>query len=61
VFDGGPPPLTLRWDFGDGEVSNSEAPRHIFQTPGAYIVTLHVTFKNDIFRESMKQIVVQEP
>lgn len=31
------------WDFGDGEVSDAEAPEHVFQTPGTYTVRLTMT------------------
>jgi len=56
--DGAPPPVALHWDFGDGEVANSPAPQHIYVSPGNYIVTLTVNYRQEIFRESMKQIVV---
>jgi hypothetical protein len=56
---GGPPPVSLRWDFGDGEGANSKAPRHTYKKPGSYIVTMSVTFRQGVVRESMKQIVVQ--
>ncbi len=32
-----------RWDFGDGNSSNSKSPRHTFDKPGMYTVTLTVT------------------
>lgn len=31
------------WDFGDGETSEEEAPRHFFDRPGRYTVRLEVT------------------
>lgn len=61
LLDGGPPPVSIRWDFGDGEVANITNPQHTFDTPGSYIVTLNVTYRQEIFRESMKQIVVKAP
>ena len=56
---GGSPPVSLRWNFGDGKVANIPAPQHTYKKPGSYIVTLSVTFKQGVFRESMKQIVVK--
>jgi PKD repeat protein len=34
--------LDYFWDFGDGETSRKESPRHIFQNPGTYTVQLRV-------------------
>lgn len=34
---------SVRWDFGDGSVSDESAPTHVFQDPGLYTVTLTVT------------------
>jgi alpha-tubulin suppressor-like RCC1 family protein len=61
LVDGGPAPVSIRWDFGDGEVANTKNPQHTFATPGSYIVTLNVTYSQDVFRESMKRIVVKAP
>jgi PKD repeat protein len=58
-MEGGPTPVSIRWDFGDGEVANTTNPQHTFDIPGSYIVTLNVTYRQEIFRESMKQIVVK--
>ncbi len=42
--DGGPYAITSRqWSFGDGETSDEEDPRHVYQQPGAYTVALTVT------------------
>ncbi|MDP2105368.1 MAG: PKD domain-containing protein, partial [Desulfobulbaceae bacterium] len=56
---GGPPPVSIHWDFGDGEVANSHNPLHIYTSPGTYIVTLTVTYKEGIFREAMRQILIK--
>jgi gliding motility-associated-like protein len=32
----------IKWDFGDGNISNLENPTHIYQNPGKYSVTLTV-------------------
>nr|MBF0222629.1 PKD domain-containing protein [Desulfobulbaceae bacterium] len=50
---------SVEWDFGDGEVSSQLDPVHIYETPGSYIVTLTTRYPDDIYRESMKQIVVK--
>ncbi len=54
--EGGPAPLTVqfsprtsdgevayRWDFGDGVVSEEPRPKHSFDTPGNYSITLTIT------------------
>jgi outer membrane protein assembly factor BamB len=41
--DGGYPPYTYRWDFGDEETSDEQNPTHIYENPGNYTVTLTVT------------------
>jgi len=51
-------PVSINWDFGDGDVDYSENPTHIFQSPGAYIVTLTTRFQNGTIRESIKRITV---
>lgn len=50
---------SVEWDFGDGDISGLDAPVHIYETPGSYIVTLTTRYPGDIYRESMKQIVVK--
>ena len=39
---GGEPPLSYRWDFGDGNTSGDSAPEHTFAEPGTYEVRLLV-------------------
>ena len=41
--DGGFPPYTYEWDFGDGESSTSAYPSHAYQNAGSYTVSLMVT------------------
>lgn len=36
-------PLTFHWDFGDGEESKAQSPRHSYETAGAYTVVLSVS------------------
>ncbi len=41
--NGGTPPLTIQWTFGDGSVPSSEAdPTHTYQQAGLYRVALSV-------------------
>ncbi len=40
---GGTPPYTFAWAFGDGVTSTEQSPRHGYQSPGTYAVTLTVT------------------
>lgn len=59
IIDDGPAPISVQWDFGDGEVANTITTRHTYQSPGSYIATLNVTYRQGLFRESMKQIHVK--
>ena len=40
---GGDAPVTVSWNFGDGETSAEAAPAHIFNTPGSYGATVTAT------------------
>jgi hypothetical protein len=42
-ISGGFSPYTFEWDFGDGETSTDENPKHAYDTDGDYTVTLKVT------------------
>jgi PKD repeat protein len=44
--EGGTPPYTWSWDFGDGETAATQNPTHIYTSPGVYDVTLTVTDAN---------------
>jgi hypothetical protein len=41
--DGGIPPYTWAWSFGDGGTAAVQNPTHVYATPGVYDVTLTVT------------------
>jgi len=41
--DGGFPPYSYEWDFGDGESSTSAYPVHAYKNDGSYTVSLKVT------------------
>ena len=36
-------PLTIAWNFGDGNMGNGTNPTHIYDTPGTYTVTVSVS------------------
>jgi len=40
---GGIYPFSFEWDFGDGDTSTEERPRHAYRSSGTYTVTLIVT------------------
>ena len=40
---GGIHPFSFEWDFGDGDTSTEERPRHAYRSSGTYTVTLIVT------------------
>ncbi|MCA9935534.1 MAG: PKD domain-containing protein, partial [Anaerolineales bacterium] len=40
---GGQPPLSYRWEFGDGLDSTEANPSHIYAAPGSYLVHLLIT------------------
>ena len=41
--NGGTPPYTFHWDFGDGQEANVQNTRHTYENPGTYTATLTVT------------------
>lgn len=42
IEDGGSPPYTWEWDFGDGDTSYEQNPTHTYDEAGTYEVTLAV-------------------
>ena len=40
---GGVPPYSYQWNFGDGQVSSLQSPAHSYANPGTYIAVLTVT------------------
>lgn len=47
--DGGTPPYTWSWDFGDGNASDEQNPTHVYSKDGTYEVTLIVSDVDDAF------------
>ncbi len=60
-FAGGFPPYSYEWDFGDGETSTAESPRHAYKKAGLYTVTLKVTddkgYEDEYTREDYIEIL----
>ena len=50
--------LTLDWDFGDGNKSTEENPKHTYENPGTYDVSLTITSTAGTETESTSIIIV---
>jgi len=59
--NGGTPPYTYRWDFGDGQWSSLQNPSHTYETAGDYIAALTVTDKDAAKAVSSVNIAVGNP
>ena len=51
---------TYEWDFGDGDFSSEESPKHLYQSSGNYLVTLKAT-KGKKTTTTEKRIVINAP
>ena len=54
---GGDGNYSYKWNFGDGEKSTEENPKHIYEDKGVYIVTLKITDGNgntNIYRKTIE-------
>jgi len=47
-----------RWDFGDGEWTQSESPTHIYPAPGSYNVRLIASLAGEAFADTAVQAIV---
>ena len=60
--DGGCPPYTYSWDFGDGGSSSDQNPRYSFKTAGTYTARMTVTdSKGNSCQENVYSIMVGCP
>jgi outer membrane protein OmpA-like peptidoglycan-associated protein len=60
--DGGCPPYTYNWDFGDNGISSEPSPRHTYQAAGNYSARLTVTdSKGNSCQENVSSIKVGCP
>lgn len=44
---------SYHWEFGDGQVSNSENPTHVYEEPGVYQIYHSVTSQNQCFEDTV--------
>ena len=58
--DGGYPPYSYHWDFGDDETSEEQSPTHKYTAAGNYTVTLTVTDDNDTIATDTTYAVIRE-
>jgi PKD repeat protein len=57
--NGGTPPYTYHWDFGDGQEANVQNTRHTYDNPGSYTATLTVTDATGQTVSDSKEVIVQ--
>src|SRR5207244_10515779 len=56
---GGSPPYSFAWEFGDGSLAVGNSPTHTFASPGIYIVVLTVTDSGGARAVASHYVVVQ--
>ena len=54
-------PVTWRWDFGDGTISDQASPRHAYSVAGTYTVTLDVVADSLASSSTMMVTVAADP
>ena len=57
---GGMEIVAWQWDFGDGDTSSAQNPRHAYRQEGTYAVTLRVRDASGNEASTSKQVVVRE-
>jgi PKD repeat protein len=55
---GGIPPYTCHWDFGDGNISEEQNPKHTYSDVGIYTVTFTVTDSEGNYSVDTAQVTV---
>jgi PKD repeat protein len=56
---GGRGPYSYSWDFGDGIVSSTQNPQHIYENSGTYIVSLTVTDAQSNSKTTTKTVTIR--